>query len=223
MNLEKTINKNMFDMSTSIRDKNPLETPDLIKTDQTDTMPTPLSSILSHPKQRLTAQFKRAITMIRQRSEPARESSPPKFQTSISLHEKPHSSFDANLLTSLIEESTQDNPPTSSTELLPSKSSSCTPMKPLVMRSTSNQDTDSSSTTAPTVVGFDSTVRINQQNPNSSPSYLIKTNLQKIHASPLETVKQQAAAAQLSSSSSATLSPTPISATGEITIYETIL
>ncbi|CAF4935510.1 unnamed protein product, partial [Rotaria socialis] len=58
----------MFDMSTSIRDKNPLETPDLIKTEQSDSLTTPLSSssLLTNPKQKLTAQFKRAITMIKQ-------------------------------------------------------------------------------------------------------------------------------------------------------------
>ncbi|CAF4493895.1 unnamed protein product [Rotaria sp. Silwood1] len=212
MNLEKTINKNMFDMSTSIRDKNPLETSDLMKSDQSDTLITPLSSILSHPKQKLTAQFKRAITMIKQRSEPARESSPTQFQTSISLTEKPTNSFDSSFLTSLIEETPHDNSSLSSREILSSKSQSFGQIRPLIIRSSSNQDTDSSSTTAATVVAFDQTTRINNQSQNTS-SYSIKSNSQKSQTSIIQTVNQQSATPQLSSSSSATLSPTPASST----------
>ncbi|CAF4574860.1 unnamed protein product [Rotaria socialis] len=211
MNLEKTINKNMFDMSTSIRDKNPLETPDLIKTEQSDSLTTPLSSssLLTNPKQKLTAQFKRAITMIKQRSEPTRESSPPQLQTSISLTEKPNNSFDTNLLASLIEETTTDSQHHSSTELLSSKSLSFVTMKSSMMHSSSNQDTDSTNTMAGTIVGFDTTARIKSQNPSS---YLIKSNLTKIQTSPVPTVNQPAhSSVQLSSSSSAATSPTPAS------------
>ncbi|CAF2578783.1 unnamed protein product [Rotaria sp. Silwood2] len=221
MNLEKTINKNMFDMSTSIRDKNPLETSDLMKNEQSDTLTIPSTSILSHPKQRLTAQFKRAITMIKQRSEPACESSPPQFQTSISLAEKPNNSFDGNFLTSLIEETTHDNSSLSSREILTSKSQSFVQLKPSMIHSSSTQDTDSSGTTAATVIPFDSTARMNHQNQNTSSSNINKSNLQNI-----QTGNQQSITLQLSSSSSATLSPTPvssISATGEIAIFETIL
>ncbi|CAM4750907.1 unnamed protein product [Rotaria magnacalcarata] len=226
MNLEKTINKNMFDVSTSIRDKNPLETPDLIKAEHSDSLATPLSSLLTNPKQKLAAQFKRAITMIKQRSEPTREPSPPQFQTSISLVEKPNNSFDANLLTSLIEETTSDSQPHSSAELLSSKSLPSMTIKPSMMRSSPNQDTDSSSTTAATNVGFDTTTQINSQSQNSS-SYLIKSNLTKIQISPVPTINQPAhSSVELSSSSSATMSSTPasaISTTGELTIDETIL
>ncbi|CAF1233142.1 unnamed protein product [Rotaria sordida] len=226
MNLEKTINKNMFDMSTSIRDKNPLETTDLMKNDQCDTIsipPSSSSSILSNPKQKLTAQFKRAITMIKQRSEPTRESSPLQFQTSISLMEKPTNSFDTSLLTSLIEETTNDNNILSSQEILTSKSQSFVQIKPTIIRSSSNQDTDSSSTTAATVIAFDQTTCSNHHNQNTS-SYIIKSNSQKIQSPTIQTINQQFTTPQiLSSSSSATLSPTPISSTSATGYFRSLL
>ncbi len=225
MNLEKTINKNMFDMSSSIRDTNPLQTPDIIKNDQHDTSSIPLSSILSHPKQKLTAQFKRAITMIKQRSEPTHESSssPPQQQllTSLSLTEKPNYSLDQTLLTSLIEESTHD-------DILPSKDNSAAKpqsfihIKPPIQRSSSIQDTESSTTTTATVINFDPTIRLNHQNHNLS-TRLINSTIQPIQTPIVQTTNQQTITPQ--TSSSVTLSPTPSSTTttGEITILVTNL
>lgn len=215
MNLEKTINKNMFDMSTSIRDKNPLETPDFIKGEQTDESSTQSTSMLSHPKQKLTAQFKRAITMIKQRSEPTRESSPPQFQTSISLIEKPNNSFDSNLLTSLTEESTHDTIPLTSREIPPSK-----PQSFIHNKKSSNKDIDSNNTPAATIITMDSTRQTNNQNLST---HLIKSNLQKIHTAVIQAMNQQSTTPQTSSSSSAALSPTSASATGELAVLETIL
>jgi hypothetical protein len=198
MNLEKTINKNMFDVSSSIRDSNPLQTSDILKNDQFDTLST-TSSILSHPKQKLTAQFKRAITMIKQRSEPTHESSSPKLLTSISLTEKPNYSLDSTLLTSLIEEHNHDDYPP-----LSPKSQTFVHIKPPL------QDSDSSTITAATVITLEPTTRINHQ--NLSTPFIKSKN-------------QQTVTPQISSSS-ATLSPTPSSSTtttGEITMLVTNL
>lgn len=202
MNLEKTINRNMFDVSNSIRDSNPLVPTDSTKTEHSDTSAAPLSSILSNPKQRLTAQFKRAITLIKQRSEPANELTPPKLLTSLSLTEKPNYSVDPPLLTSLIEEPLHDDPPPPTL-----KSQSFVHIKaPL-------READGNSSTAATVITLDPIARINQQNQNLS-ARLIKSNL------------PQVVTPQISSSSSATLSPTSSSSastTGEITILVTNL
>ncbi len=135
----------MFDVSQSIRDSNPLQ-PDLTKTDSMESSSTQISSILSHPKQKLTAQFKRAITMIKQRSEPAHDSSsPPKLLPTMSLIEKP----DATLLTSLIEEPIHNELP----------SQSYVHIKP------SNQENDLNSAT---IINLDPVTRLNQQNQNQS-------------------------------------------------------
>jgi hypothetical protein len=222
MNLEKTINKNMFDMSSSIRDKNPLETTDLTKNEQQDTSSTPLSSILSNPKQKLTAQFKRAITMIKQRSEPTHESlssSSPQLLTSLSLTEKPNYSLDQTLLTSLIEEPIHDDL-IPSTDISSLKSQSFIHVKPSIQHSTSIKDTDSSTST---IINLDPITRINHQNQSLS-TYLINSSLQQIQPSVVQITNQQTLTPQISSSS-ATLSPTPSSSTtsGELTILVTNL
>lgn len=212
MNLEKTINKNMFEMSTPVREKNPLSTPDAIKTDPAD----PSSA---NPKQKLTAQFKRAITMMKQRSEPE-NSAPPSGQNSTSFTEKPLQSFDSSLLTSLIEE------PVSCMDSSSMKSSSFVSIKPSMERSSSIQETDSSTTTGATIVNLDPSVRVNYSS-NSSPTYppnVVKKSLQQIHSSILQTMNQETTPV---SSSLSTLHPTSTSSsatsTGDITILETLL
>jgi hypothetical protein len=217
MNLEKTINKNMFDVSSSIRDTNPLQTPDLIKNDQSDTSSTPLSSLLLHPKQKLTAQFKRAITMMKQRSEPTHRSSSPPLLTSISLTEKPNYSLDPTLLTSLVEEPTHDDYSPPPTDISSPKSQPFVHKKPLI------QEIDSSTTAVATVINLDPTVGINHQNQNLS-ARLINSNLQQIQPSVVQLTNQQTVTPQISSST--TLSPTPSSSTtttGEITMLVTNL
>ncbi|CAF0879664.1 unnamed protein product [Didymodactylos carnosus] len=59
INLEKTINKNLFDMSVIPE-----------RAEQQQQQASSPSNTLTNPKQKLTAQFKRAITMMKQRSEP---------------------------------------------------------------------------------------------------------------------------------------------------------
>ena len=224
MNLEKTINKNMFDILSSIHEKNPLETADLLKNDHYETTSSPTSSILSYPKQKLTAQFKRAITMIKQRSEPADDSLQFQFPTSIPLNENTNHSLDSNLLTSLVEETT-DNHTYRSEEISTPKSQSCGNDEPIIMHLSSNQATKSVSKTAPTVINLDSTEQINNHNENPSTN-IIKPNLPKIHSSTIETINQQSATPQISLQSSRTLNATPISSartSGEIAILETIL
>jgi len=200
MNLEKAINKNMFDVSTSIRETNPLPTPDLIKNEQHDTT----SSILSNPKQKLTAQFKRAITMIKQRSEPTDECSSPQFLTSISLTDKPTHSLDSNLLTSLTEEPSHNDLHSASTEMSTPKSQSFIHIQPSVP----NRAIDLNTIIAPTVITLDPTIRVNHQN-ESLLTNRRKPSLQQIHSS----INQQTISPETSSSSSATLSPTSSSST----------
>ncbi len=199
----------MFDVSSSIRDTNPLQNADPKKNDQHESTSAPLSSILTNPKQKLTAQFKRAITMIKQRSEPTHESSSPKLLTSISLTEKPNYSLDQSLLTSLIEEPTHDDP---STELLTPKSQSFLHIKPPIQRTVSIHDTDSSSTTTATIINLDPATR------------LVNSNSQPMQPTVTDSTNQQSVTPQVSSSS-ATLSPTPSSTTttGELSILMTYL
>ena len=197
-------------MSTSIRDSNPLQpAADLMKNEQLENPSTPLTSILSHPKQKITAQFKRAITMIKQRSEPNHESSPPRLLTSLSLTEKANFAMDASLLTSLTEE------PTLVDQSSTPKSQPFMQIKSLL----SSQETDNSNhPTAATVLTLDPIPRINQQNQNIS-SRLIKP------PSHTQTLTPQIA------SPSIVISPTPSSSntttttttTGELTILVTNL
>jgi hypothetical protein len=199
MNLEKTINKNMFDVSTAIRDSNPLQTSDLIKTDSVDASSTPISSLLLHPKQKLTAQFKRAITMIKQRSEPTNESpSPP----SMSLIEKP----DSNLLTSLIEEPIHNKLPS------PPKSQSFVHIKP------SNQENGSNPPTTETIISLDPITLLNQQNQSQS-ARIIKSNIQQNLTQKLSSSSATLSPTPPTTSSSSSTSTT----TGELTILVTNL
>ena len=202
-------------MSTPVREKNPLSSSDAVKADPVEPSST---SILSQPKQKLTAQFKRAITMMKQRSEPEHNSSPT-LQSSSSFTEKPLQSFDSAHLSSLIEEPI--GPVDSSSSM---KSSSFVSIKPSMERSSSIQDTDSSTTTAATIVNLDPSIRINYPS-TSSPTFppnLVKKSLQQIHSSILQTMNQESPAP-----SSSSLHPTSASSsstsTGDITILETLL
>ncbi len=195
MNLEKTINKNMFDVSTAIRDSNPLQQSELVKTDSLESSSSaPISSILSHPKQKLTAQFKRAITMIKQRSEPTHQSSPPKLTQSISLIEKP----DATLLTSLIEEPIHHELPCQS----------------FVHIKPSNQENNLNSAT---IITLDPITQLNQQNQNQSVRIIKSTNQQIIIPQSSSSSSSSATLSPTPPSSSTTTT------TGELTILVTNL
>lgn len=189
----------MFDMSSAIRDPNPLQQTDLMKNDQSDNSSAPHSSILSNPKQRITAQFKRAITMIKQRSEPNHESSPPKLLSSLSLTEKANFPMDSTLLTSLTEE------PTLVEQSSTPKSQSFVHIK------SSIQETETSNhPPAATVITLDPITRMNnQQNQNLSARFIRPNPTSQL------------------SSPSIVISPTPSSSTttttGELTILVTNL
>jgi hypothetical protein len=238
MNLEKTINKNMFNMSSAIHNANPLVQTNIVKPDhheQHDSpISTPLAAILANPKQKLTTQFKRAITAIKQRSDlpndPSCASSSPSPQTS--TIEK---YFDSTILTSLIEEPNQhkDNfgQMSTSSTFVP-KSQSFVHIKPQSTRSSSNQtlphvETDINNPSTATILTIDPP--INRPNhPNSPSARIVRQSLQQIHSSILQTMNQhQPLSPTTTSSSSATLSPTPTSSstmgTGEVAILETIL
>lgn len=200
MNLEKAMNKNMFDMSNAVREQNPLATAELMKSETNEN--SSLSSILTHPKQKLTAQFKRAITMMKQRSEPTHDS-PPTLRTSSSLTEKPLNSFDSSLLTSLIEE--------------PSSSST---IKASLERSLSIHENNPPTAT---IVNLDSCSRVHPTSPSSST--VVKKSLQQIHSSILQSMNPSPA---MTSSSSGTIAvPTSSSSsntgTGDIIYLETLL
>ena len=231
MNLEKTINKNMFNMSSAIHNANPLIQPNRSKPDLPDRsdspITTPLSSILANPKQKLTTQFKRAITAIRQRSEPSNDSPP---LSATSLPSRISGIDNSTILTSLIEESKRSNDtaghiPVSS--ILPSKSSSFVQLKSQPSRSASNQILDPNNSSTATVLTMDPpTHRL--AHPNSPSARLVKQSLQHIHSSILQTMNQHHPLSPTpTTSSSATLSPTPTSSstigTGEVAILETIL
>ncbi|CAF0722199.1 unnamed protein product [Adineta ricciae] len=187
MNLEKTINKNMFDVSTSIRDTSPLQTSDLMKNDSHESFSsTPLSSILAHPKQKLTAQFKRAITMIKQRSEPAHESTTPQFLTSTSVPDKSTLSIDPTFLTSLIEESNPDDEQHERSNLPSSKSQTCVHVKSPTLTSMSHHETNLNPPLTSTVINLDSNTQNYHDNEHDL-SYRMKSNFQ--HTQP--TVNQQ--------------------------------
>jgi hypothetical protein len=204
MNLEKTINKNMFDMTAAVREQNPLAT----TTEQmrTDAIDASLTSILTHPKQKLTAQFKRAITMMKQRSESGTEESPT-LRTSISLIEKPLQSFDSTMLTSLIEEPT----------VMPNVSSTSVSIKPIIEPTAAVQDTDTSITA--TIINFDPLTRTHPS--PVLPANLVKKSLQQIHSSILQTMNQPAITP--TNPIGSTPSPASTTGTGEIDILETLL
>ena len=188
----------MFDMSSAIRDSNPLQSTDLMKNEQVENPSTPISSILSHPKQRITAQFKRAITMIKQRSEPNHESSPPKLLTSLSLTEKPNFPIDSTLLTSLTEE------PTLVEQSSTPKSQSFVHIKPTI-----HENETTNHPPVATVITLDPITRINNQQNQNLSARLIRSNITPQLSSP-----------------SIVISPTPSSSTtttGELTILVTNL
>lgn len=221
MNLEKTINKNMFDVSTSIRDNNPLQTPDLTKNDPNDSASsTPLSSILAHPKQKLTAQFKRAITMIKQRSEPSNDSPTPQFLTSASAPDRPTASLEPTLLASLIEESNADELQFSAAEVPPSRSQTLLTLKSPTITSLSQRDSELSTPSAATVINLGSSLSSYAENENGLTNR-VKPSLQQ-----LRSLAGQQNVAAYPASSSGTISSTPSSSsatTGEIVILETML
>lgn len=86
----------MFDVSNSVRESAPVQSSDLNESSS-------FSSMLNNPKQKLSAQFKRAITMIKQRSEPNTDDST-MLRNSPTANDKAVNSFDSTILTSLIEE-----------------------------------------------------------------------------------------------------------------------
>ncbi|CAF1024320.1 unnamed protein product [Adineta steineri] len=202
MNLEKTINKNMFDVSQSIRDTNPLPTTDLLKNEQYDGSSPPTSSLLSNPKQKLTAQFKRAITMIKQRSESTHEN--PMGQNPTSLLDKTTHSLDPTLLTSLIEEPIAEEQHLSPTETSPSRSQSFIHIESPKVHSLSNYDQDINTMTGATVINIESTISIKKENGNFLANRR-KQSIQQIQSSTPHTSS--------SPSSSVTMSSTPSSST----------
>lgn len=239
MNLEKTMNKNMFNISSAIRNANPLAPPERIKTEHNeshDTPSTPLSSLLSHPKQKLATQFKRAITMIKQKSDPINASPsitslPPTTQpTNV---EKP---FESLMLTSLTEESIHKKDKFDSIGHLSSSSTITTqsvsniksqPMSSSQTEVFQRNNNESNSPQTATVISVDSPIN-RTNNPNSPSARMVKQSLQQIHSSILQTMHQHhPLSPQTTTSSSATLSPTPTSSstmgTGEVAILETIL
>jgi hypothetical protein len=235
MNLEKTMNKKMFDMSSAIHNANPLVPSARQKSeshDQSDSpISTPLSSLLANPKQKLTTQFKRAITAIKQRSDLPSDS-PPNSATlppRISTVEK---SQDSSILTSLIEEQMKSNDVSgqmSTSSTLTPKSQSYVQLKSQPSRSASNQILNPNTSSTATVLTIDPPT-LRTGNPNSPTARSVKQSLQHIHSSILQTMNQHhplSPQTTATSSSSATISPTPTSSstmgTGEVAILETIL
>lgn len=234
MNLEKTINKNMFNVTSAIRNANPLSPPTVPKPEQHESHEpsTALSSLLSHPKQKLTTQFKRAITMMKQRNDQLNESA--SVSSLLSSQGNNHErGFDSSNLPSLVEESTQskesleniNQPPTSS--VLTSKSPAYTFTKPQSNETASRTvATDSTNQPTATVLSMDAPI-VRTHHPNSPPARIVKQSLQQIHSSILQTMQQHNPLSPPTASSSNTLNPTSSSAsklgTGEVAILETIL
>lgn len=220
MNLEKTINKNMFNMSSAIHNANPLVPSKPSKTDSPSS--TPLSSILNNPKQKLTTQFKRAITAIKNRTD-----SPQIVHTEKIL--------DSPILPTFHDEATKakDNLDDyhSSTIIDQTKTTQIY----IQTKTSSTQFSETKSPSTTTIVAIDlpqqqpqlvqTTSRPTTANPNSPSARLVKQSLQQIHSSILQTMQQPHSLSPLTTSSSATLSPTSTSstATGEVAILETIL
>lgn len=238
MNLEKTINKNMFNMSAAIHNANPLvpsSRPNRVDScDQADSLGCAPKS--TNPKQKLTTQFRRAITAIRQRSDPSSDSPPAISSTPprISTMEK---LIESGGLTSLIEEPSKINDTSgqlSTSSTLTPKSQSFVQLKSPPSRSASNQLLDNiNSTTTTTVLNMDPSNLRTAQHSKTPSTRLVKQSLQQIHSSILQTMTQRNPLSPATtttappSSSSATLSPTPTSSstagTGEVAILETIL
>lgn len=238
MNLEKSINKNMFDLSSAIRDANPLAPSDRLKLEHAEQHDSPAStarpSMLSNSKQRIAAQFKRAITMITQRHNPTAD--PLSLQASPFQSRMLSKSIDPKMVTDLIGESKsahqkQGNEGSlrSSPSMVTPKSQSLVPGRSQPVRSVSNQilariDASPNHPSTTTVLTMDSpSIRITR--PNSPSMRNVKQNLQQIHSSILQTINQQSSL----SPPTTTLSATPTSSsstttgTNEVMILETIL
>jgi hypothetical protein len=187
---------------------------------------------LTTPKQKLTTQFKRAITAIKQRSDGTNDSPP----NSASLPPRGLStidkSFDSTILTSLIEEQMKSNDLSgqmSTSSTLTPKSQSFVQLKSPPSRSTSNQILNPNTSSTATVLTIDPPI-LRATHPSSPTARSVKQSLQHIHSSILQTMNQHhplSPPPTATSSSSATLSPTPTSSstmgTGEVAILETIL
>lgn len=235
MNFEKTINKNMFDLSTAIRDANPLAPPviDRSKFDHHDShdsaSSSPLTSILSHPKQRLTAQFKRAITMMKQRSDTNPEGhSVSSSPSQVRMSERP---LDPSMLTSLMEEpkitepssSINKSPLTSSSSILTNRSTTSYPIRSVSNQVLTRSNPETHHSSASIVVNMNSPSNRTPQM-NSPSSRHVKQSLQQIHTSILQTINQQTLSTHSNPSAtspSSTSSTTVV--TGEVAILETIL
>lgn len=202
----------MFDLSSAIRDANPLVSCDRIRHDtheHHDGAPsTPLSSILSNPKQKLTAQFKRAITMIKQRGDGTNDSlSNSSPSTQIRNAER---LVESNNITQIVEQMTVDvNETTLSTNI--------TNLNPFVQSRSQNLEMGHQSNSTIVTIDSNSSRSTRQTNPTVQ---TVKQSLQQIHSTILQNIHQPSA------STANTLGSTPISvasSTGEVTILETIL
>ncbi|CAF4402793.1 unnamed protein product [Rotaria socialis] len=221
MNFEKTMNKSMFNMSSAIRNANPLApTPDPIKADniqsQDSPLLTPLSSMLSNPKQKLTTQFKRAITMVKQKVDPLNDT------TSVSSLIPSHGnnndkSFDSPILPSLAEESIQNKDnmddighmPLSSTFASKSQSFLCNKSQPIYPSPNEilpRFNNDSNNSPSATVLAMDLPI-VRTHHPNSPSARIVKQSLQQIHSSILQTMQQHNPLSPPTASSPTTLSP----------------
>lgn len=216
-------------MSSALRNANPLVPANRLRTEQRESqdspITTPLASILANPKQKLTTQFKRAITAIKQRTDGSNDSvSTPSSPAQTSLVEKP---VDSTVLTSLVEEPHRTNESSgqmSNSSTLTPKSQSYVHLKNQPSRSSSNQKLDPNNSSTATILTIDPP-NIRTSNPSAR---LVKQSLQQIHSSILQTMNQHhPVSPTTTTSSSATLSPTPTSSstigTGEVAILETIL
>lgn len=212
----------MFNMSSAIHNANPLVSTKPTKTDSPITVPS--ASILNNPKQKLTTQFKRAITAMKHRTD-----SPQMVHIEKIL--------DSPILPTFIDDATRskDNPEYSSqTTSLPVKSQSYVQIKSPPNRSLSNQLLDTNTSSTATIVAIDTPSQAaaapsiaRPTHPSSPSARLVKQSLQQIHSSILQTMHQPQQLSSISASPSTTLSPTSTSSraagTGEVAILETIL
>ena len=223
-------------MSTAIHNANPLVPTNRPKSDSYDIPDSPLcpsiASKIANPKQKLTTQFRRAITAMRQRSDPSSDS-PPIISSTPPRASTLEKALDPIGLTSLIEEPMKigeisGHLSTSST--MTPKSQSFVQLKSPPSRSASNQLLDNTNSTATTTVLNIDPPSLRSTQAKTPSARLVKQSLQQIHSSILQTMTQRhplSPPTTATPSSSATLSPTPTSSsttgTGEVAILETIL
>ena len=219
MNLEKTINKNAPDVSSAIRDLNPMQPTDRAKLDQPEasTLISPRSPP-TEPKLKLATQFKRAINLMAQGNDTTNSTdSPAVAPSSLQPSRIVEKSSDAvNLISLPKEPSAHRTGPTSSSP----------PIRPPDTRVSSRGDSDSASPSAATVLIMEPPMLQTRQ-PKSPPSRRVKPSLPHLQSSILQG-KQLRSLSPTATSSSATLSPTLTSSssamgTGEIIILETNL